>query len=457
MKKYKILAVLIVVVYFCQSFLLSYGGIGADSLSYFGIAADLPQLKTNLFPLGFPFLIKIYHYIFQDYFWATKFLMLTMISGILFFSWFQKFFFKETVLLFCGKTLFFVFVNIGSEGPFLFLLYFLFYFLYQIFHLKKDKFFEILMASLLIVCLFTVRYSGIYILLGLISFAGYLLIKKTEKQMLKSLILIVLLSGSGTGAYLIFNLYTYGSFTGENLRGKPAGFFAVYIFRDVMGIINSVNPFIGIKPASQSFLSLAFQFCLMVVDLFLLRYMIQLVKMKKMSINLNFHRLIWTIAGVYAMMLFLSGLFQQIEEMALRLLAATNFLFFFSFLIIYFKNLKSDKWIFRICCIFFAFLVLYNLKMPVNYLKSRAVIAKQMPKYKDKKYLINNEKGIIKSTIYIVPVINKSFSYNHTNSQAGELKQSIAGSINPEIKWLKYDTIPNKSEALYTSYLFLKE
>ena len=67
MRKYIVLAFVIVLVYFFQSFFLPAGGAGADSLSYFGIASELPQLKTNLFPLGFPVLIKLFHSIFQDY------------------------------------------------------------------------------------------------------------------------------------------------------------------------------------------------------------------------------------------------------------------------------------------------------------------------------------------------------------------------------------------------------
>ena len=126
MTKYVFLAVVVTVIYFFQSFFLPTGGIGADSLSYFGIASDLPQLKTNLFALGFPVLIKIFHFIFQDYFWAGKILNISMVTMILLFSYVKKFYFRETVLLFAGKTFFFAFNLVISEGLFLFLLYFLF-------------------------------------------------------------------------------------------------------------------------------------------------------------------------------------------------------------------------------------------------------------------------------------------------------------------------------------------
>jgi hypothetical protein len=457
MKKYKILAFVIVLIYFSQSFFLSYGGIGADSLSYFGIAADFPNPETNLFPLGFPFLIHLFHQIFQDYFWATKFLTLSMVVFVLLFSWFKKFYFKETVLLFCGKTLFFAFVNIGSEGPFLFLLYFLIYFIHQIFNENKKLYFSVIAASLIIVLLFTVRYSAIYIWLGIVVFTIILILKSKEKFLLKPMISLILISGFGIFAYLLMNYFVFGSFTGENLRGKPAAFYPVYIFRDVMGVVNVANPFIGIKPASNGFGSLAFQFILMIIDFALIRYFYKLVKKKRAEINFNFHQLLWILAGVYSFSLLISGYFQQIEEMNVRMLAAANFCLFFSFLIIYFKNLKSDKIIFLLSCFFLFFLTLYNLKIPVFYLKSRAEIAKQMPKFEDKKYLFNDERDQVKTTSYIIPIINKSFNYKHTNSQIGEIKQSISGSLNPKIKWLKYDTIPNKNEVLYTSELKLND
>lgn len=127
MRKYIVLAFVIVLVYFFQSFFLPAGGAGADSLSYFGIASELPQLKTNLFPLGFPVLIELFHFVFQDYFWTAKFLNISMVVVILVFSYFKKFYFKETVLLFTGKTAFFCFwiFHFGSSVYFSFIFSFL--------------------------------------------------------------------------------------------------------------------------------------------------------------------------------------------------------------------------------------------------------------------------------------------------------------------------------------------
>lgn len=451
------MAFAVVIVYFFQSFFNATGGVGADSLSYFGIASDLPHLKTNLFPLGFPVLIEVFHFIFQDYFWAAKMMNITLVLIILFFSYFQKFYFRETVLLFTGKTLFFTFNNVLSESLFVFLIYFFIYLLHERFYekIKSQKF--VWLSVLVLVLLLTVRYSGIYIFAGLGIYWLVLFSKKNVSPLTMDLLKVLVLAGIGIGGYLGFNYFTYGSFTGENMRGAPAHYIPIYVLRDVIGTTTIFDPFIGIKPASNSFISIAFQIGLMIFDLFLLWCFIKLVKRKKSLINFNFHRALWVIAGVYTVTVFVSGYFQQIEEMNVRMLAAANICLFFSFLFIYFKDLKSDRFIFRIGCFFLIFSTIYSLKIPANYFNNKRQIQAQLPKFSGKKYLFNDEKeGKDLLTTYQIPFINKSFQYKHTGNQQGDIKYSIAGTINPQIKWLKNDTIKKKSEVLYSSELKLK-
>lgn len=456
MKKYIYLAVFAVVIYFFQSFFLAAGGIGADGLSYFGIAADFPKIETNLFPLGFPALIKLFHFIFQDYFWAGKFLNISMVICILVFSYFKQFYFRETVLLFTGKTLFFAFNIISSEGTFIFLLYFLIYLFHQKFHGRIKPFKFVLLCSFLMICLFAVRYSGIYIYLGILSYIGFQIFKNRNFPDKSVWVQFLALSGFGIGCYLGFNYLNFGSFTGEHLRGAPAQFHPIYIFRDLLGMVNVVDPFIGLKPASNSFGSITFQVLIMVIDVFTFIYLLTLYKRKKSLINLNFHHLLWTIAVIYTLALFASGLFQQIEEMNVRMLAAANFCLFFSILLIYYRDLKSDQLIFGVASFFLVFLTLYSLKIPENYLKNKAQIATQMPSFEAKKYLFDDEQAQKITSTYEIPILKKSFQYQHTNSQIGFIKQSVAGTLNPKIKWLKYDTIPEKSAVLYTSELVLE-
>lgn len=453
MMKYKILAVIIITVYFFQTFLVSFGGIGADSLSYFGIAADSPHPETDLFPLGYPLLLKIIYVFTKDYFWASKILNLLFTTVILLFAYRKKFYFRETVLLFTGKTFYFVFFGAMSEGPFIFFMYFLFYFLHEIFSDKKNSYWNAIGGSFMLLCMFASRYSGIYIYLSILLFSILMIFKLKDEAYFKALLLFLMVSGFEIGGYLLFNYIHFGSFTGENLRGKPVFVSYIYVVRDFLGLANAVDPFIGIKPASNSVGSIAFQFLVFVIDVFIFIYLIKFYKKAKETSLYYFHILLWIMASVYGVALLISGYFQQIEEMGVRLMAASNFCLFFSFLILYFQKNSSDKLVWRISCFFFVFLVVYGMKDPGNYLENKNKIEPQMAKFKDKVYLYNDEKNKVTVTTYHFPMINKTFKYNHTNSQKGKLKESIAGTVNPKIKWVKYDTVRDRSKVLYTSQL----
>lgn len=453
MLKYKILAVLSVFVYFFQPFFIANGGIGADSLSYFEIAADLPYPETNLFPIGYPVLLRLLYEFCNDYFLASRILSLLFIVIILGFSYYKRFYFRETVLLFTGKTLFFVFIQAMSEGPFIFFLYLLFYFLHELLQNDKGKYANALYASLMLISMLLIRYSGVYVFLGFLIAIVLLFNKIKKTDCIKPLLLFVFLSGVGIASYLLFNYLYFGSVVGENERGLPGSGFSIYTIRNVFGLVNLVDPFIGLKPASISLPSMIFQFLIFILDVGLIIYLFKYYKKVKAGQLYFFHIILWIIALVYGTCLWVSGWFQQIEEMNVRMMAAANICIFFSFLILYFENSSSDKWIWRIACLFFVFHTLYNLKDPGDYLKNRNIIKSQMFKFKDKKYLYNDEKNLVTKTTYYFPVIHKSFEYKHTNKQKGSLKESIAGSLNPKIKWLLNDTVKIKSKVLYTSQL----
>lgn len=457
MFKYKVLAVIILIVNFVQSFLYSSGGIYADSLSYFEIASDLPHPVTNLFPLGYPTVLRGFFEVFKDYFWASKFLNTTMILVLFLFSYFKDFFFKETVLLFTGKTFLFIFSIAISEGLFAFLLYFLLYYLYKILVETKGSYRDVVLASVLMLLMFTVRYSGIYVYLALLIFTVFILLTSKDVKLTKQMVMLVLLSGLGIACYLLFNFKVFGSFTCENLRGEPSEILPVYVYRDILGTANAVNPYIGLKPASNSIYSLVFQFVVFIIDICVFVFLLRYFKKAKETNQYYFHKVLWTITWVYAVSLIVSGWFQQIEEMNVRMMAAANFCLFFSFLILYFKTESTDKFLWKLSVFFFVFITFYSLKSPSNYFENKKQIEPQMAKFKNKKYLYNDDRGGKEAyTTYHIPIINKTFQYKHTLNQSGDTKHSIAGSINPQIKWLKYDTVKDKTKVLYTSQLNLK-
>lgn len=456
MNKYYALAFFVVVLYFLQSFFLSNGGIGADSLSYFGMASDFPALKTNLFPFLYPALLRLFYTAFVDYFWTYKMLNLFMVINILFFSWKKQFYFKETVLLFTGKTLFFTMTGAMSESLFIFLLYFLLFFINVFFKKKIPTKQFVLFGALLMVLLVATRYSGIYIFIAISLFGLAYWVFNKDRQQVFYYIVFLLLSGFGIVLYLFFNYYEFGSFSGEHLRGKPGEFQWLYFFRDLMGVSNVVNPFIGIKPSSQSLFSLWFQFGLMVVDAILLVFFIFWFKKNKQYFNGVFHWFLWMVCLVYTLSMFVSGYLQQIEEMNVRMLVPANFCFFFSWLILYFQKYKKESRLFSVSVFFLVFLLGYSVKDPAWYLGYKKQIEPQVKPFANKIYLFNDEKNKISVSVYHFPLINKNILYPHTNGQIGECKQSIIGTVNPQIKWLKYDTVQDKSTVLYTSQLQLK-
>jgi hypothetical protein len=199
-------------------------------LSYFEIASDLPNPVTNLFPVGYPAALRGFE-IFKDYFWASKFLNTAMILIIFLFSYMKRFYFRETVLLFTGKTFLFVFSIAISEGLFVFLLYFLLYYLYQILAEARHSYKDVFAAAFIMLIMFTVRYSGIYVYLSLLIFAAFFFFNNKDKLKQKQILMVLVLSGLGIAGYLLFNLKTFGSFTGENLRGKPEEILPIYVLR----------------------------------------------------------------------------------------------------------------------------------------------------------------------------------------------------------------------------------
>jgi hypothetical protein len=90
-------------------FFISYGGIVADTLSYIKIADSIPDVKSNLFPLGYPLIIRFFHSFIHDYYFSARIISILTVLLIGVFSYYKKFYFKETVILFVPKFLFFAY------------------------------------------------------------------------------------------------------------------------------------------------------------------------------------------------------------------------------------------------------------------------------------------------------------------------------------------------------------
>jgi oligoendopeptidase F len=82
----------------------SDGGINLDTLFYVRQAIDLPKIESNLFPLGYPALLRLVHFFCDDYFWSGKILNGICLLAILAFSWHKNFYFRETCILLSTKA-----------------------------------------------------------------------------------------------------------------------------------------------------------------------------------------------------------------------------------------------------------------------------------------------------------------------------------------------------------------
>ena len=141
-------------------FFISYGGIVADTLSYIKIADSIPDVKSNLFPLGYPLIIRFFHSFTDDYYFSARIISILTVLLIGVFSYYKKFYFKETVILLCTKIFVFCIYNLISEGLFLGIFYFLIYYFHEFFTKNKKGWSFILPTSLLFLALFLTRYSG---------------------------------------------------------------------------------------------------------------------------------------------------------------------------------------------------------------------------------------------------------------------------------------------------------
>lgn len=453
MKRYVVLAVLIVIVFAIVPVFLPSGGVTADTLSYLGMTSDLPDVKTNLFPIGFPVFIKIFQQITDDYYWASKIAVGVLPCLMLAFSYYKKFYFPETVLLFTGKTLFFVFTGILSESIFIFLLYFLWYQLHTILQMQKIKAEHIFLTSILLILMLLIRYSALYIILGMLVFILISWTKDKKQHFIFPLLKIVFLTSFGSGIYFVVNYFYFGSFTGEHLRGPPQPVTFIQLMRNLSGWFNMFNPYIGIKPSSNSAASVVFQIILCAFDVFLLCTFIRHQRKNKNAKDHTFHLVLICLGLTYALMLLISVFLQQIEEMNTRMLAASNLCFFFSILIIIFKNTKNKRLLFGVGCFMLLFLSVYALKNPFHFIAARKKLQPQLEKLSKKKYLFNNETAEKNVTVYYFKWLDKTVKYPHTEKQKGYLKMNLAGSLKPELKWLLTDTVQNKSQVLYTSEL----
>ncbi len=329
--KYYLLLILIFAVIILNIFISKTHGISPDSLDYFKMSEDFQS--TNLFPIGYPFLLKLTN-LFGNLLVSSKILALLALLIMVFSSIKYNFYPRETILVIGLKT-FIIFHYSWSETIFLPLFYLLIlsFYLFNKGVLNKNKFAFIWVF--LLIFLFFIKYSALFIFLGISFFLLLEIVRKTQFAVenkylfIKILIITALLYAT----YLLYNHFIFNNFLGTRLPPKDFGDASRLIRIIIYNFFNAINPFYSstsFQLFGKSFLNLL-NFGSVIIGLPLLFYFFRsykyCIKYEKTFLNL-----IYITSLVYFFGILYSNLTTKIDGLDFRLLLP--FIFIIHFIII---------------------------------------------------------------------------------------------------------------------------
>lgn len=190
---------------------LSTGNISSDSINYVLQAQKFWEYKIN-FPLGYPLLIKFFSHITGSLFIASKLINIISYLGIIYISYKKKFYFQHTILIFSFYPFIAFYSSTLSEPLFYFFNYLIIYTVYQIIKNGLQKKY-IAILSILFFLLVSIRFSGLFVFVGTITFLVYLLQQK--KYPLSSYFYLCASSTIGVILYLYINYLYCGYLLGQ--------------------------------------------------------------------------------------------------------------------------------------------------------------------------------------------------------------------------------------------------
>lgn len=153
------------------------GRVNPDSIRYMRQANLLPIIDNTTAPLGYPFSIKIWTYIGLDEFWSSKLIGILTFTIILVFSYRKRFYFKEVLAVSALFSFVSIFSYTMSEALTLPFIFFLIYVSKEIIDGKYNVTKAIVSISILLIILYNIRYSALFIMVA-IGWFGLLNVKK---------------------------------------------------------------------------------------------------------------------------------------------------------------------------------------------------------------------------------------------------------------------------------------
>lgn len=153
------------------------GRVSPDSIRFLRFAKGFPVIDNTTTPAGYPMSIKFFTLFGTDEFWSSKIVGIAGFLFIICFSWKKRFYFKETVILCSLFSTISLFSFTMSEAL---VLPFVFVFLYVAHLVITEKISQaksIFYLSLLLIILYNIRYSSLFII-GATGLFGLLFYKK---------------------------------------------------------------------------------------------------------------------------------------------------------------------------------------------------------------------------------------------------------------------------------------
>lgn len=235
--------VIITLVMTILRFLLNEKGrVNPDSIRYMRFAHVFPTIDNTTTPLGYPLAIKFFTFFGFDEFWGSKIVGISAFFFILFFTWKKKFFFRESVVL-CALFSFLSIFSYTMSEPLI--LPFVILFLYVstlIIDGKLEKRKAIFYLSLSLIALYNIRYSALFIMGGTGLF-GLIFWKRKYSG-------IFIISGLIGGFFVVLYKFLFIDYFNENYVSQfleiglhPTSKLLAELFQ---GLCTTFNPFIHI-------------------------------------------------------------------------------------------------------------------------------------------------------------------------------------------------------------------
>ena len=313
-----------------------------DSSVYIEIATHLPDLRTTIFPILYPVLLRLSAFVFGNYDFAAQLLNIILILFLFAFVKSKDFYWKEIWILFTFSSLQSIYPMIWSETLFLtiIILYSFYNFTFLTKGISSKKF--IIINSFLLLLMIITKYSSIFFIGINFIFISYLIIVRNKKIAI-SYLLSMIISLLLFSVYFACNYILVGSFMGK--RGVESDFdYLQYFFVSLKNIPLTYDPFsISIQRISIA-LKLKYDWTYITITSYMISYTITLIlifkfyriKMKKYDTVIVFFILS---SFTFLFLTFLSSYFTRIDIMDARLLLP--FYVFLFICIIHFTHINK--------------------------------------------------------------------------------------------------------------------